>query len=94
MEATTVIRKPLITEKTTFHSSELNRYAFEVDRRATKTQIKRAVEEIYKVRVVKVATQNRKGQLRRNRYGFWRSREMKPSCRRSVHDSDPIRPAH
>ena len=32
MESTTIIRKPLVTEKSTFGSSELNRYSFEVDR--------------------------------------------------------------
>ena len=44
MEPTRVIRKPLITEKSTYMSTELNRYAFQVDRRATKPQIRRAIE--------------------------------------------------
>ena len=69
MHATQVIRKPLVTEKATVDSSEYNRYAFEVDRRATKADIRRAVEDLFKVRVVSVATQNRKGETRRMRYG-------------------------
>ena len=72
MEATTVIRKPLVTEKTTFAASTVNRFAFEVDRRANKQQIKRAVEELYGVRVLSVATQVRKGSLRRNKAGWFR----------------------
>ena len=59
MNATTVIRKPVVTEKATIDSNEFNRFTFEIDRRATKAQVKRAVEELYNVRVVGVATQRR-----------------------------------
>ena len=69
MHATEVIRKPLVTEKATVDGAENNRFAFEVDRRATKDQIRKAVEALYSVRVVGVATQNRKGESRRMRYG-------------------------
>ncbi|MFO0874994.1 MAG: 50S ribosomal protein L23 [Phycisphaerales bacterium] len=69
MLATDVIKRPLVTEKATIASNELHRYAFQVDPRATKTEIRQAVEELYKVRVVSVATQNRKGRVRRFRYG-------------------------
>jgi len=72
MEATTVIKKPLVTEKTTFSAGTNNRFAFEVDKRANKGQIKRAVEEIYGVRVLSVATQVRKGHMKRNRMGWFR----------------------
>lgn len=70
MEPTAVIKKPLITEKSTYASSEINRYAFAVESRATKPQIKRAVEEIYGVRVLAVAVQNRPGKVRRYKYGY------------------------
>ena len=89
MDATTIIRRPLITEKVTFQSNDQNRYTFEVDRRATKPQIKTAIEELYDVRVLSVATQNRKGQLRRSRHGFWRSRDMKRAIVK-VHPDDRI----
>ena len=72
MEVTTIIKKPLVTEKTTFNATTNNRYAFEVDYRASKGQIKRAVEDIYGVRVLSVATQVRKGRMRRNRMGWFR----------------------
>ena len=44
---TTVIRKPIVTEKTTWSSSMQNRYCFEIDRSASKTEVKRAIEELY-----------------------------------------------
>jgi len=69
MIATTVVRRPLITEKATF-ASEHNRYTFEVDRRASKPQIKQAVQELYEVRVLSVATQVRKGARKRTRFGY------------------------
>jgi len=72
MEATTIIKKPLVTEKTTFSAGVANRFAFEVDRRANKRQIKQAVEELYGVRVLSVATQIRKGSMRRNRAGWFK----------------------
>jgi len=70
MEPTRVIRKPLVTEKSTYMSAELHRYAFQVDRRATKPQIRKAIEALYGVRVLSVATQNRPGKLRRFKYGY------------------------
>lgn len=89
MEATHVIRRPLVTEKFTFASNENNRVAFEVDPRANKDQIKRAVKELYDVRILGVNTQNRKGQMRRNRYGFWKARRMKIATIK-VHPDDRI----
>lgn len=89
MEATQIIRKPIITEKATIESSEHNRYTFEIDRSATKDDVKRAVEALYGVRVVGVATQNRKGQMRRNRFGHWRAKQFKRAVVR-VHPEDRI----
>jgi large subunit ribosomal protein L23 len=89
MEPTAVIRKPLVTEKSTFGSSELNRYAFEVDRHATKLQIRKAVESIYGVRVVSIATQNRKGESRRFRYGMVTTPTVKRAIVR-IHPEDKI----
>lgn len=59
-----VIRRPLITEKTTMLSGQ-NTYGFEVAREANKIEIKRAVEELFKVDVVKVNTLNVRGKPRR-----------------------------
>tara|TARA_B100001540_G_scaffold314948_1_gene340986 strand:+ start:4816 stop:5106 length:291 start_codon:yes stop_codon:yes gene_type:complete len=51
-----IIRKPIITEKMTDQSELYNRFAFVVDRKANKIQIKKAVEEMYDVSVNSVRT--------------------------------------
>jgi large subunit ribosomal protein L23 len=53
-----VLRKPLITEKSSYQSSKLNQFVFEVDGRATKSQIKEAVEQLYDVSVKRVNVLN------------------------------------
>ncbi|MBN9293519.1 MAG: 50S ribosomal protein L23 [Flavobacteriia bacterium] len=53
---TNVIVKPLITEKATLESEKRNRFAFKVDRKANKVEIKKAVERMYGVNVVSVNT--------------------------------------
>ena len=89
MNATTIIRKPIVTEKATFDSNEFNRFTFEIDRRATKAQVKRAVEEIYNVRVLSVATQRRKGESRRMKYGWTTTGSIKRAIVK-VHAEDSI----
>ncbi len=59
-----VIIRPLITEKNTM-LMEMNKYCFQVARRATKPQIKRAVENIFNVAVVDVHTMNIRGKKKR-----------------------------
>jgi large subunit ribosomal protein L23 len=49
-----VLKRPLLTEKTSIQSDEENRYSFEVDRRANKLQVKEAVEKAFNVQVVAV----------------------------------------
>lgn len=67
LEPHQVIYRPLVTEKG-FHKAErYNAYAFEVHPQATKDDIRRAVEELFNVKVVGVNTQNRKGKPRRSR---------------------------
>tara|TARA_B100000287_G_scaffold119629_1_gene111603 strand:+ start:144 stop:434 length:291 start_codon:yes stop_codon:yes gene_type:complete len=51
-----IIRKPVITEKMTDQGEQYNRFAFVVDKRANKIQIKKAVEEMYDVSVDSVRT--------------------------------------
>lgn len=89
MLATDIIRKPLITEKATWGTSAHNRYCFQVDRRATKDQIRRAIEELYKVRVLGVATQNRRGRTRRMKYGVVETPTIKRAIIK-VHPEDRI----
>ncbi|UCH51131.1 MAG: 50S ribosomal protein L23 [Chloroflexota bacterium] len=59
-----VVRRPLITEKATM-MKEQNRYAFEVANEANRRQIKEAVEEGFKVNVVRVRVMNVPGKMRR-----------------------------
>ena len=70
MQHTTVIKRPLLTEKSTFAMNERKQYAFEVDPRATKVDIKAAVESVYGVRVTGVSTQTRKGRQRRLKHSL------------------------
>jgi large subunit ribosomal protein L23 len=60
-----VIRRPLITEKSTAMREERNIVAFEVDRRANKIEVKRAVERQFKVEVAEVRVANMHGKQRR-----------------------------
>ena len=60
--------KPLVTEKGMHRSTRYNAYAFEVHRLATKSDVRRAVEELFNVKVEKVHTQNRKGKPRRTKF--------------------------
>jgi len=53
-----VLKKPVLTEKITDQSELFNRYGFIVDKKATKTQVKSAIETMYNVKVVSVNTMN------------------------------------
>ena len=60
-----IIAAPLITEKGTFVNEVGNQVVFEVRRDANKLEIKRAVEQLFKVKVLKVRTSNFLGKKRR-----------------------------
>ena len=66
MEARDIIIRPVISERA-FDMQELNRYTFEVDKRANKIEIARAVEEIFDVKVTRVNTINVKPKKKRVR---------------------------
>ncbi len=70
-EAQKIIRRPLITEKSTRQKEEGRQYAFEVDRDANKIEIQSAVERLFKVKVLQVRTSNVLGKVKRlgRRYG-------------------------
>jgi large subunit ribosomal protein L23 len=59
-----ILIKPIITEKMTAMSEKLNRYAFVVDKKANKIEIKSAVEKMYGVSVTNVRTNNYIGKLK------------------------------
>ena len=72
------ILSPVITEKSSMMAGELNQFVFEVDLNANKIQIKEAVERIFDVDVIKVATlimPLKRGQ--RGRKAYVRSKEWK-----------------
>lgn len=64
MNAYDIIKKPMLTEKC-YEGIPNKKYTFVVDTRADKTQIKAAVEEIFKVKVAKVNTVNVRGKYKR-----------------------------
>ena len=64
MFAEDIIVRPIITEKSSFAMSE-GKYTFEVSRKATKIDIRNAVEKLFGVKVVSVATINVKGKPKR-----------------------------
>jgi large subunit ribosomal protein L23 len=74
---TEVIKKPLISEKSTFLANVRNAYSFEVDKKADKPQIKAAIEKLYNVKVLDVRTANVEGKTRRTKTGFKKNREWK-----------------
>ena len=64
-DLTQIIQKPLITEKSTIERELQNIVTFRVDPRATKPQIKRAVETLFDVKVIDVRTARIRGKPRR-----------------------------
>ncbi|QBO36029.1 50S ribosomal protein L23 [Periweissella cryptocerci] len=64
MDARDIILRPVITEAS-MAGLDNKRYTFDVDTRATKTQVKSAIEEIFEVKVTKINVANVKGKLKR-----------------------------
>ena len=71
-----VIVAPVVTEKATL-ASEHNKVMFKVAAKATKPQIKEAVEKLFDVKVKSVNTLVRKGKPRRNRFGVTKTSDWK-----------------
>jgi len=64
-EAHSILKLPVITEKSTFEKEKLQTLTFKVARNANKVEIKGAVESIFKVKVASVRTANFHGKIRR-----------------------------
>lgn len=79
-----ILIKPIITEKATAQSEDLNVYAFEVARSANKVEIKKAVEEFYGVNVetVRTAIVPAKFQTKYTKAGMVRGR--KPAYKKAL----------
>ena len=72
-----IIKRPILTEKTTYAMNEQQRFSFEVDMRATKPEIKASIETLYSVKVDRVWTSIKKYRNRRSRFGIIEGPEMK-----------------
>ena len=72
-----IIRRPLITEKTNIQKEIANQLTFEVDRRANRIEIKRAIETAFKVRVASVQTMQVKGKVKRRGRTIGQRRDWK-----------------
>ena len=59
-----IIKRPLITEKTSMQKESFNQLSFEVDRKANRVEIKRAVEKIFNVKVASVKTLQVRGKIK------------------------------
>jgi len=68
LESHQVLLRPLVTEKGIHRAERYGQYAFAINKLATKDDVRRAVEELFDVKVAKVRTQNRLGKLRRFRF--------------------------
>jgi large subunit ribosomal protein L23 len=62
-----IVIRPVVSEKS-YAGLDQNTYTFLVDKRANKTEIKEAVQQIWNVQVTSVRTLNRKGKTKRRRY--------------------------
>jgi large subunit ribosomal protein L23 len=60
-----IIRRPVVTEKSTALKEENNQLVFEVGLDANKSEVKKAIERLFKVTVLSVRTQNREGKRKR-----------------------------
>lgn len=67
MNSFDIIKTVRVTEKGADQSHDLNQYTVVADRRANKFQIRRAIQELFKVKVMRVNTMNVHGKKRRQR---------------------------
>ncbi len=72
-----IILAPVVSEKSYDLIEHHNTYTFEVDPRATKPQIKAAVERVFDVEVLRVNTMNRKGKVKRTGYKLGKRKDVK-----------------
>ena len=84
----TLIQSPIITEQTAQLGEKLKQVVFKVDLSANKRDIKKAVEELFKVEVVNVTTSIVKGKRKRNRFGIYKKSNYKKAFVSLSEDSD------
>jgi len=72
-----IIKRPVITEKTSIQKEVSNQFTFEVDRMANRVDIKKAVESIFNVKVAGVRTMQVKGKTKRRGWIVGKRRDWK-----------------
>ena len=65
-----VLVGPHVSEKAAIAADAANQYVFKVAADATKAEIRKSVEQLFKVKVVNVSTLKVKGKVKRNRFGY------------------------
>lgn len=81
MNSYDIVKTVRVTEKGARQSELFNRYTLMCDRRANKTEIRRAVEELFKVKVVRVNTLQVRGKMRRK---FSPARGSSPAWKKAI----------
>ena len=84
----TLIKSPIITEQTSQLGEKINQVVFKVDLDANKREIKKAIEKLFKVEVIKVTTSIVKGKRKRNRFGIYKKSNYKKAFVSLSKDSD------
>ena len=72
-----IIKRPLITEKTSIQKEAANQLTFEVDRKANRVEIRRAIEKIFNVKVETVRTMQISGKVKRRGRTLGKRRDWK-----------------
>jgi large subunit ribosomal protein L23 len=80
-----IIRRPIVTEKSSLMKEEGNQYVFEVATSANKIEIAKAVESLFKVKVMSVRVINMEGKKRR----LGRSSGKRPDWRKAIVKLNP-----
>ena len=75
-----IIKRPLDTEKLDRMRDRENKFAFEIDLKANKTEVKQAVEALFKVKVVDIKTQIIRGKMRR----IGKNSGMRPNWKKAI----------
>jgi large subunit ribosomal protein L23 len=75
-----IIKRPLDTEKLDRMRDRENKFAFEIDIKANKTEVKQAIEQLFKVKVVAVKTAIVRGKFRR----IGRSEGQRPNWKKAI----------
>jgi large subunit ribosomal protein L23 len=75
-----IIKRPLDTEKLDRMRDRENKFAFEIDLKANKTEVKQAIEQLFKVKVLDVKTSIVRGKFRR----IGRSEGQRPNWKKAI----------